>query len=373
MKISVVKDSLLHAVSALSPLVPTKSTMPVLYNLLLEAVQEDDGGILKLVATDLDISLSHRIKATVGKPGSTTIPARKLGEILRELPDAPVSVEQIDEKVKIVCAKSSFILPSLPKSDFPVFPTKSFEGAFRVKNSLLRKLVNATSYAAGRDEERQILKGLLWEIRPDETAMVSTNGHRLARMCCAAELNVSEPLNVVVPPKALEMVEKLCSEDGEMEVVVDENHLGMREQETVIFSRLIEGNYPNYEQVIPYHNKKIAIVDTDKMNTALRRMLILANTVTHRVRLAFSANTVNLSVKTEELGEGEETVEADYEGEDLEIYFNGSYLVDMLKYNESDQVKICMQTAESGILAVPGTEREGERYLNVIMPLKVTE
>jgi DNA polymerase-3 subunit beta len=346
--------------------------MPALYNILFEATKADEGK-LKLVATDLDISLSHTIKATVEKEGSITIPARKLGEILRELPDSPVSIEQVDEKVKIVCAKSSFILPSLPKSDYPSFPAKSFDGAFRVGNQVLRKLVNATSFAAGRDEERQILKGMLWEIRPDETSMVTTNGHRLAKMTIGAELKIDKDRNVVVPPKALEMVEKLCTEDGEVEVVIDENHLGIREENTVIFSRLIEGNYPNYEQVIPFHNKQIAIVDTARMNEALRRMLILANTVTHRVRLKFSANAVVLSVKTEDLGEGEETIDADYQGETLEIYFNGSYLIDMLKYNESDQVKICMQTAESGILAVPASESEKQRYLNVIMPLKVTE
>src|SRR3990170_1367156 len=146
MKISVVKDNLLHAVSALSPIVPTKSTMPVLYNILLDAEAGENGG-LKLMATDLDISLSYRIKATVEKSGSTTISARKLGEILRELPNAPVTLEQVDEKVKIVCEKSSFILPSLPKSDYPLFPDKSFDGAFSIPNVTLRKLVNSSSYA----------------------------------------------------------------------------------------------------------------------------------------------------------------------------------------------------------------------------------
>ncbi len=372
MKISVVKNNFLHAVSALSPIVPTKSTIPALYNILLEA-SSDDGGSLKLIATDLDISLSQKIKATVEQEGAITITAKKLGEILRELPDSPVGIEQVDEKVKITCAKSNFILPSLPRSDYPVFPTKSFEGAFKVSNQLLRKLVNATSFATGRDEERQILKGLLWEIKPDEMSMVSTNGHRLAKMSCLTELKVDQAINVVVPPKALEIVEKLCTQDGEVEVVIDENHLGIREGDTVIFSRLIDGNYPNYEQVIPLHNKQIAIIDSEKMSEALRRMLILANTVTHRVSLKFSENSVNLSVRTEDLGEGEETIDADYQGDSLEIYFNGSYLIDMLKYNESDQVKICMQTSESGILAVPAVENEKQRYLNVIMPLKVTE
>ena len=372
MKISVVKDNLLHAVSALSPIVPTKSTMPVLYNILLEAEAGENGG-LKLIATDLDISLSYRIKATVEKSGSTTISARKLGEILRELPNAPVALEQIDEKVKIVCEKSSFILPSLPKSDYPVFPDKSFEGAFSIPNATLRKLVNSSSYAAGKDDDRPILKGILWEITREESSMVCTNGHRLAKMVCVEEMKVEEPVSVVVPPKALEMAEKLCSPEGSVEVVIDGNHLGLRENDTVIFSRLIEGTYPNYEQVIPFYNNRIAIVDTAKVSEALRRMLILANTTTHRVRLYFSANQVNVSVKTEDLGEGEENIEAEYKEEPLEIYFNGSYLVDVLKFLDCEQVKICMQTSESGILIVPAKESERQRYLNVIMPLKVSE
>ena len=372
MKISVVKENLLKAVNAISPIVPTRSTMPALYNILLEAEEGEEGG-LKIVATDLDISLSHKLKANVKKSGAITIPARKLGEIVRELPNAPVSIEQIDEKVKIVCDKSSFILPSIPKSDFPAFPEKSFEGAFTVSNAIMSKLVSSTSYAAGKDDDRPILKGILWEINKDESSMVSTNGHRLAKMVYKEKTNVSEPLNVVVPPKALEMVEKLCSEDGSVEVVIDGSHLGIRENDTVIFSRLIEGTYPNYEQVIPFHNNKTAVIDTEKLNETLRRMLILANTATYRVRLYFKDNLLNVSVKTEDLGEGEDTVEMEYKDEPLEIYFNGSYLLDVLKYLGSEQVKICMQNSESGILLVPASESEKQRHLNVIMPLKVTE
>jgi len=372
MKISVVKENLLHAVSAIGPIVPTKSTMPSLYNILLEAEKGEEGG-LKMVATDLDISLSYRIQATVAKSGATTIPARKLGEIVRELPNAPVSIEQIDDKVKIVCGKSSFILTTIPKSDFPAFPEKSFKGAFKVSNAVMRKLVSSTSYATGRDEDRPILKGIFWEINKDESSMVSTNGHRLAKMVCKEKTNVSEPMNVVVHPKALEMIEKLCSEDGSVEVVIDESHLGIRENDTIILSRLIEGTYPNYEQVIPFYNNKNVVLDTEKLNEALRRMIIMANTVTHRVRLYFKNNLLNISVKTEDLGEGEETIDVEYKDEPLEIYFNGSYLVDVLKYMECEQVKFCMQTSESGILIVPASESENQRHLNVIMPLKVTE
>ena len=372
MKISVAKEPLLHVVTAIGGIVPARSTMPILYNILLEA-EEGQDGCLKLAGTDLDISLSYRMKATIERPGAITIPAKKFGEIVRVLPNSPINIEQTGDRIKIVCEKSSIVLPGLPKSDFPAFPEKSFDEALKISNAVMRKLVLHSSYSAGKEEDRQILKGVLWEIGKDEMSMVSTNGHRLAKMTVKESLGLKDSLSVVVPPKALELVDRLCSEDGQLEVVIDRNHIGIREDDVVIFSRLIEGTYPNYEQVIPFYNNKIALLDTQKLFDALRRMLILANTITHRIRMFFKDNQLKVSVSTEEVGEGEDLMEVDYQDEEMEIYFNGSYLIDVLKYIESDQVKICMESSESGILIVPAEESENERYLGVIMPLKVTE
>ncbi len=373
MKIRVAKDSLSQAVNAVNPIVPAKSTMPVLFNILFEAEGRGEEGFLKLSATDLDISLSYRIKAEVEGEGAITVPARKLAEIVRELPNAPITIEKQGERVSIVCGRASFLLPGLPKADYPALPQRSFEGAFRIDNQVMRKLVATTSYATGKDDDRPILKGVLWEVGPEESSMVGTNGHRLAKMVCKGKFQVGEHRAVVVPPKAMELVEKLMSPEGQVEVAIEGNHLGMRENDVVVFCRLIEGTYPNYEQVIPFYNGRIAILNTAPFIEALRRMLILANAITHRVRLHFEDGKVDISVRTEELGEGQETLEVDFGFEPLDIYFNGNYLLDVLKYIEGDQVKLCMQTSESGILMVPAVEAEGQRYLNVIMPLKVTE
>jgi DNA polymerase III subunit beta len=372
MKIIVAKEPLLHVVTAISGIVPAKSTMPILYNILIEA-QDGQDGFLRLAGTDLDISISYRMKATIEKPGAITIPAKKFVEIVRTLPNSPITIEQTKDKVKIVCEKSSLVLPGLPKSDFPAFPEKSFDEAFKVSNAVMRKLVLNSSYSAGKDEDRQILKGVLWEIGKEEQSMVSTNGHRLAKMSIKENVGMSEAMSVVVPPKALEQVDRLCGEDGELEIVMDGNYIGIREGDVVIFSRLIEGTYPNYEQVIPFYNNKVALVDNQKLSDALRRMLILSNVVTHRIRLFFKDNQLQVSVSTEEVGEGEDLMEAEYQDEEIEIFFNGNYLLEVLKYIESEQVKICMETSESGILIVPAQEKENERYLGVIMPLKVTD
>lgn len=372
MKISVTKENLLHAVSALNSIVPAKSTMPILYNILLEATGQPEGK-LRLIGTDLDISLSVSIAATVKEPGGLTIPAKKLGEIVRELPNSPIMIEQDGERARIVCEKSSFVLPGMPRSDFPAFPEKAFDGAFKIAHAVIGRLVGATSYAVSHDDDRPTLKGVLWEIGPEESSMVSTNGHRLAKMVCRDKFELKEKISVIVPPKALEMVDKLLESESMAEVILDRNHLGIRSNSIIIFSRLIEGNYPNYEQVIPFYNDRVAIIDTARLIEALRRMLILANSVTHRIRLKFEDGGLNISARTEELGEGEEVLEVDYKHEPLEIYFNGNYLLDVLKYIEGDQIKMCMQTSESGILLVPAAESESQRYLNVIMPLKVTE
>ncbi len=372
MKISVTKENLLHAVNALNSIVPAKSTMPILYNILLEASKEPEGK-LRMIGTDLDISLSVSIAATVTENGGLTIPAKKLGEIVRELPNSPITIEKDGERARITCEKSSFVLPGMPKSDFPAFPEKAFDGAFSIGQAVIGRLIGATSYATSHDDDRPILKGVLWEVGPEDSSMVSTNGHRLAKMVCKGNFELKEKISVIVPPKALEMVDKLLDKDSLAEVIIDRNHLGIRSNSIIIFSRLIEGNYPNYEQVIPFYNEKIAIIDKARLNEALRRMLILANNVTHRIRLKFEDGSLNISARTEELGEGEENLEVDYRFEPLEIYFNGNYMLDVLKYIEGDQVKMCMQTSESGILLVPASESESQRYLNVIMPLKVTE
>lgn len=372
MKISVSKEHLLHAVNALNSIVPAKSTMPILYNILMEAKDKPEGS-LRLLGTDLDISLSVSIPATVEEPGSLTIPAKKLGEIVRELPNSPIRIAQDGERAKINCEKSNFVLPGMPKSDFPAFPEKVFEGAIKINRNILSRLVEATSYATSHDDDRPILKGVFWELSPEESSMVSTNGHRLAKMVQKGEFEIDEKISVIVPPKALEMVDRLIAADSVVEVIIDRNHIGIRSGETIIFSRLIEGNYPNYEQVIPFYNDRIALIDTVRLSEALKRMLLLANSVTHRVCMRFESGSLNISARTEEVGEGDENLAVDYKQEPLEIYFNGNYLLDVLKYIEGDQVKMCMQTSESGILLTPAEESESQRYLNVIMPLKVTE
>ena len=372
MKLSVSKEYLLKAVSAVGSIVPAKSTMPILQNVLLDA-EETGESSLKLAGTDLDISLSYRIPATVDQSGSITVPARKLIDVVKVLPNEPIKIEKTGDQITIKCGKKNIKLPGLPRDDYPSFPQKDFSGALKVSNAVVRKLVSHSGYAAGTDDDRPILKGVFWEIFPDKMSMVSTNGHRLAKVELMESLGVEENISVVVPPKSLELVDKLFSDDGELEMVIDKNHIGIREGDIVIFSRLIEGTYPNYEQVIPFYNTKEAFVNTEALADSLRLMLTLANTITHRVRLQFGKEELIASVNTEDEATGNDSIPVEYDDEELEIYFNGNYLMDVLKFVPGERVKICMQSSESGILIVPGDDNEKEKYYSVIMPLKVKD
>lgn len=227
---------------------PTKTTLPVLSNILLEASKTG----VRLSGTDLDIAVSTVVPAQVDQEGSITVPARKLAEIVRELPNASIRLSATGEqRITIECGRSRFKLLGLPKDEFPAFPAVKFDGGWKATAGNLQKLVTHVAFAASTEESRPILNGVLWELRPDRMRMVATNGHRLARMDVPAAAAGGTQADLIVPPKALEQIRKLFGAEDEIDVARSENHLGFRSPTTHVYTRLIEGPYPNYEQVIP--------------------------------------------------------------------------------------------------------------------------
>lgn len=354
---------------AVAPSVPAKTTLPVLSNLLVEATK--DG--VRLSATDLDVAVTTVVPAEVDAEGGVTLPARKLVEITRELPNAGVRVAAIgDQRVQLECARAKFKLLGIPKEEFPRFPPVKFERPWRVTSGDLQKLIEHVSFAASTEESRPILNGVLWELRPERMRMVATNGHRLARM----ELPVSggaDSAELIVPPKALELVRRLFDPSEEIEVARTENHLGFQSGQTRVFTRLIEGPYPNYEQVIPRENDKIATVDRQTLAAALRRVGVVASDQTHRVRLAFSGGTLRFSVNTPDLGEAHDEIAVSYQGDPLEIGFNANYLLEILKYMPTDEVRLTFKAPERAATVEPVGWDDPASYLCLVMPLRLID
>ena len=369
MKFTISQDEFLRALAASSGVVPTRTTLPILSEILIET---DETGIA-LSATDLDLSVRIHAKASVKDAGSVTLPARRLNELTRELPPSPVHVESTGEKVNVECEKTKFRFFGHPKADFPTFPVISFDDPLEISHDLFQKLVQHTSYAASTEDTRPILNGVLWEVHEGDTRMVATNGHRLASFIARRATSGAPKPDVIVPPKALAYAARVFEGQETLEVAFAENQLAVRAGGNSLYTRLIEGPYPNYQQVIPRDNDKTAIVDRDALTRALRRMAVVASDQTHRVKLSFRESELSLFVSTPDVGEASEKLSLDYQGEPLEIGFNAAYLLEVLKYLDRDQVRLTFKSPERAALITPADAPEGEAYLALVMPLRLQE
>jgi DNA polymerase III subunit beta len=370
MRLTISREKLQEGLNAVTASIPGKTTLPVLANILVETT---DRGI-KLSGTDLDIAVSTEVAADVETSGAVTIPAKKLSEIARELPPAPVRIAAIGEqRITLECGRSKFKLLGLPRDEFPTFPAVRFDESWRIRSGDLQKLISHTAFAVSTEESRPILNGVLWELRSDRMSMVATNGHRLAKMDVPITTDSAPSNDLIVPPKALEQVRRLFPAEEELEIGRGENHIGFRSPFTAVFTRLIEGPYPNYEQVIPKDNDRVAIADKAALVSALKRMSVVASDQTHRIRLSFNAGMLKFSVQTPDLGEAQDELPIRFSGDQLDIGFNASYLLEILRYIPTDDVRITLKAPERAATLEPEGWSDPAKYLCLVMPLRLVD
>ena len=370
MRFTISREQLQEGLAAVAASVPAKTTLPVLANILVETTEKG----IRLSGTDLDIAVSTEVVADVETQGAITIPAKKLTEIARELPPSPVKLAAAGEqRVTLECGRSRFKLLGLPKDEFPSFPAVRFAESWRVKSGDLQKLITHTSFAVSTEESRPILNGVLWELKPERMRMVATNGHRLAKMELAIASEGAPSSDLIVPPKALDQIRRLFPADEELEIARGDNHLGFRSPVTSVFTRLIEGPYPNYEQVIPKDNEKICIADKAALTSALKRMSVIASDQTHRIKLSFNAGMLKFAVQTPDLGEAADELAVRYTGDPLDIGFNAAYLLEVLRYMPTEEVKLTFKAPERAATLEPEGWSEPAEYLCLVMPLRLVD
>ncbi len=370
MKFTISREKLQEGLQAVTAAVPAKTTLPVLANLLVETT---DRGI-RFSATDLDIAVSTEVSADVETPGAITIPAKKLSEIARELPPSPVKVSASGEqRVTIECGRSKFKLLGLPRDEFPTFPVVRFNDSWRVKSGELQKLISHVAFAVSTEESRPILNGVLWELREERMRMVATNGHRLAKMELPVEASSAPPGDLIVPPKALEQIRRLFPAEEELEIARGDNHLGFRSPFTQVFTRLVEGPYPNYEQVIPKDNDRYALDDKAALTSALKRMSVIASDQTHRIKMSFNTGMLKFSVTTPDLGEASDELPINYTGDQLDIGFNATYLLEILRFMPTEQVRLTFKAPERAATIEPEGWDDPAKYLCLVMPLRLMD
>ena len=367
MRFTITRENLLQGLGAVAGSIPTRTTLPVLSNILIEA----EDGAVRMSGTDLDTSVSVRVPAEVTEPGSITAPAKKLQEIARELPGA-TEVSTQGDSIFINSARSRFKLNGLPRDEFPAFPKVDFTESWRVTGAELQRLITHVSFAASTEETRPILNGVLWQLRDAEMRMVATNGHRLAKMTLPVEAAAQVPaVDLIVHPKALGQVQRLFGGDAQVEVARSENHIGFRSDTVQVYTRLIEGPYPNYEQVIPKDNDKNMVADKGALTGAVRRMAIVASDQTHRIRMSLGGPMLRFSVESPDLGAANEELPVEYDGEPLEIGFNAQYLLELLRYMPTDEVRMSFKAPERAATMQPLGNEDTPDYLCLVMPLRL--
>jgi DNA polymerase-3 subunit beta len=374
MRFTISREKLQEGLTAVAASIPAKTTLPVLANILVETTERG----IRLSGTDLDIAVSTEVSADVETPGAITIPAKKLSEIARELPPAPVKIGAMGEqRITLECGRSRFKLLGLPRDEFPTFPQVPFQDSWRVRSGDLQKLISHTSFAVSTEESRPILNGVLWELRADRMRMVATNGHRLTRMDLPIAAGIaagnSPGGDLIIPPKALDQVRRLFPAEEELEIAQGDNHLGFRSPFTSVFTRLIEGPYPNYEQVIPRDNDRVAISDKVALISALKRMSVIASDQTHRIRLSFNAGLLRFSVQTPDLGEAQDELPIRFTGDPIDIGFNANYLLEILRYIPTDEVRVTLKAPERAVTVEPEAWSDPASYLCLVMPLRLMD
>lgn len=364
MKIAVTKEALLEGLQRIQNVVSTRPTLPVLTNVLLEA---DESGV-QLTTTDLEVGIRCRIEARVEKPGATTLPARKLVSIIRELPTSEITIE-VDSKniASIRCGSSFFKIYGLPREEFPAFPVFTEPKSLTLKQSELKDGLRKTSYAISNDEARYVLNGILFSLQENKLTLVATDGRRLALFETELEFPKSHERDFILPTKAVTELQRLLNDDSAIVISTSNNLVSFELNGCQLVSKIVEGSYPNYRQVIPGEATERVTLEREALYNCVRRVALLSNDKTSSLRLSLSKNNLDITANTPEVGEAKESMSIPYHGKEMSIAFNPEFLMDPLRNLPNDEIYLELIDEMS-----PGVIKIQSPFLYVIMPMRVS-
>ncbi len=365
MKFNVSSNDLNGGLSAVIGAVPAKATLAILETVLFES----EDGRLKLTATDLEISIVEYIDADIEEEGAVAIPARRLLDTLRQLPNIPVFFD-VDENhhVEFKTDKGKYKLVGEEADEFPEIPSMDKGVALSTETTLIKHAIDKTIFAVSTDDLRPAMMGVFFDIGTESSRFVATDGHRLVRFI-NYNFTASEPLSFIVPDKALNLVSK--SLDGtECELIISDEHVQFKSGNTIIITRLINEQYPNYESVIPRDNEKLLVIEKNQMLATVRRVSVFSSSSSRQIRLQIEQD--KLTIRAEDLdmsSEAKETIACEYNDEEMEIGFNAKYLADVLSNVDDEEAKFEFSTPNRAGIVKPAKEEEGEEMLMLVMPV----
>jgi DNA polymerase III subunit beta len=364
MKFSVTKEKLLECLQQVQNVVSTRTTLPILSNVLLQA----NGDEVRLTTTDLDVGVRGSFEAKVEKEGATTLPARRLFNIIRELPSSEIQFD-VDGKnaASIRSGQSFFKILGLPEEEFPPLPKFDDSKVVTIRQKDLRDGLRKTSYAISTDETRYVLNGVLFSFKDNKLTLVATDGRRLAMLDLELEFPRSHEADIIIPTKAVTELQRLLTDEGDVRVSVGSGQISFDLNDTLLVSKLIEGNYPNYRQVIPGEMKERVTLERETFLNSLRRVSLLASDKSNSIKLNFAKNNIEITANTPEVGEAKESLPVAYKGREFSIAFNPEFLMAPLRNLTEDEIFFDLIDEMS-----PGVIKIQSPFLYVLMPMRIS-
>src|SRR5262245_38050004 len=369
MNLTIAKDQLLLCLQAVQNVVSTRTTLPILSNVLLRA----EGSKLEFTATDLDVTVTCGVEASVKKSGATTVPVKKIFGIARELGSSEIELEVDDKSVcSLRSGPSFFKIRGLAAEEFPPMPKFKDEKKVTLSQETVKGMLRKTSFAISTDESRYVLNGIFFSLKEHKLTMVATDGRRLALVDEEVDISEKSQGEFIVPAKAVNELNRLLQDKGEVEINFTENQAAFSLQDekshsVLVITKLIEGNYPNYRQVIPNETKERVQLVREELLHALRRAEIMTSDKQNSVKLAFSKNNLAITANSPEVGEARESIAINFKGKDMAIAFNPAYLIDPLNSLPNDEVFLeFIDELSPGVLKINGP------FLYVVMPMRLS-
>jgi DNA polymerase-3 subunit beta len=369
MNLTIAKDQIIAGLQAVQNVVSTRTTLPILSNVLLRAAD----GKVEFTATDLDVTVACSVEAKVTKAGATTVPVKKLFGIVRELNGGEIEIETDEKNVTSIRSGSSYFkIHGLAAEEFPPLPKFKDDKKVGLQQETVRAMLKKTSFAVSTDESRYVLNGIFVSLKDGKMTLVATDGRRLALVDEEVEISEKSTGEFIVPAKAINELNRLLQDKGEVELKFGENQASFALKDdkgfsVLLITKLIEGNYPNYRQVIPGEAKERIPINREELLQALRRAEIMTSEKANSVKMTFGKNQLAITANSPEVGEARETLAVNYKGKEMAIAFNPRYLIDPLAALSEDEVFIeLIDELSPGVLKINGP------FLYVVMPMRLS-
>ncbi|MBI5464847.1 MAG: DNA polymerase III subunit beta [Ignavibacteriales bacterium] len=369
MKFTVGSLDLQRVLTKVSGVVPTKSTLPILENILFSLSKNT----LKLAATDLEVSVTATLEVKGTEDGTVAVPAKRMMDTIRALPEVQIifHAETSSQKIKMITDSGEYGLVGESSEEFPAIPQFKAEDEIVLDGKTLSAMIGRTLFSVSTDELRPAMTGVLFQIKGGDMRVVATDGHRLVRINYSNLTPARIKKDIIVPAKALHLVSRSVQE-GNNTISVDNTHVQFSFGSTTLISRLIQENYPNYESVIPLDNDKKLTISRDLLLASVRRVSLYSSSTTHQVRLTVKKNELRAAAEDVDFGgEAKEKIPCQYDGDEMEIGFNSTYLIDILSHAESEDVVFKLSTPVRAAIITPHVSSEGEEVLMLVMPMRL--